>query len=572
MLSSERSTHRARPARTRRWAIAAVLVVAAAAPASMQKPRFYDDDPIAREPDPRDASAAQPWKIGLLYDLAYNLGVVSRYVPSGTRAQNVNTIDEVPDSNWFTNRIGTTELTPEQIVQGPLTGRPPNPERWTLVREKSSGVNPGFTAIDANGETWFLAFDADWPEGDSAAIVIANKIFWALGYNQVESYITWVDPKTVTIDPEATARRPNGTRTPYTRDDLKEVLERARRDAKGVYRVAAGRLIPGKILGGFRYVGTRPDDPNDIVPHQHRRELRALRVFGAWTNLTDLKAGNTLDSLVSENGHMVVRHYLQDVGSTFGTANGRHEYDIGWEYFWQHEPSMRRLWTFGFALSPWQTVPYVTYPTIGRFEGDAFDPRAWKPQTPTQAYMELRDDDAFWAARRVAAFTDAQIRAIVHAGQLSDAAAEKHLAEAISKRRDKIAATYLPAVNPVVDPRLDGGVLTFGNAAVDAHVAAAPSGYAAKWFLFDNATGSTTAIADTRGASTSVPAPATLPATAGAIVQVDIAAEAPLNPSWAQAVHVWFRKTASGWKLVGLERLPERIGGPADGATARGTR
>jgi hypothetical protein len=36
------------------------------------------------------------------------------------------------------------------------------------------------------------------------------------------------------------------------------------------------------------------------APHEHRRELRALRVFGAWTNLVDLKAGNTLDALVEE--------------------------------------------------------------------------------------------------------------------------------------------------------------------------------------------------------------------------------------------------------------------------------
>ena len=96
-------------------------------------------------------------------------------------------------------------------------------------------------------------------------------------------------------------------------------------------------MLPGKILGGFRYAGTRPDDPNDIVPHEHRRELRALRVFGAWTNLTDLKAGNTLDTLVTENGRTFVKHYLQDVGSTFGMANRPHEWDIGWEYFYETE-------------------------------------------------------------------------------------------------------------------------------------------------------------------------------------------------------------------------------------------
>ncbi len=50
------------------------------------------------------------------------------------------------------------------------------------------------------------------------------------------------------------------------------------------------------------------------MPHEHRRELRALQVFGAWTNLVDMKAGNTLDTVITENGRAHVRHYLQDVG------------------------------------------------------------------------------------------------------------------------------------------------------------------------------------------------------------------------------------------------------------------
>src|SRR5262249_48061159 len=268
----------------------------------------------------------------------------------------------------------------------------------------------------------------------------------------------------------------SGARTTFTHDDVDRVLERAARNPDGTYRASAGRILPGKVLGPFRYQGTRSDDPNDLVPHQHRRELRALRVFGAWTNLVEWKAKNTLDTLVEQNGRPIIKHYLQDVGSTFGMANNLHEWDMGWEYYYDGPATKRRFLTYGFALSPWQTVPYTEYPSIGNSEGDRFDPVAWKPQTPVEPYIELRADDAFWAARRVMAFTDELIRAAVHTGEYSDHAAEAHLAAVLIKRRDAIGRAYLPAINPIVDPRLSAdGRLTFDNAAVAAGFAEAPS-------------------------------------------------------------------------------------------------
>jgi len=427
-----------------------------------------------------------------------------------------------------------------------------------ITREKSAGTNPGFTARDANGETWFLSFDSlANPEGASSVVAIANKLFWALGYNQIEIFITTFDLARTEIDSKATMRRPSAARTPLTRDDVKAILENAARNPDGTYRATAGRLIKGKILGPFRYEGTRPDDPNDIVPHEHRRELRALRVFGAWTNLVDLKAGNTLDALVEADGRSTVKHYLQDVGSTFGMANNPHEWDMGWEYFSQGASTRRRLLTFGFALSPWQTVPYTEYSSVGFFEGDEFDPTTWRPQTPTKAYLELRADDAFWAARRVAAFSDELIRAAVRTGRLSDAAAEQHLAATVIKRRDKVLAAYLPAINPVVNPRLDAsGSLTFENAAVAASVAKPPAEYRVTWSRFDNASGETQAIGDTRSAMTTHKAPRDLPSAAGSFVEIDISADSADHPSWKDPVRVHFRRMASGWKLVGLQRLP----------------
>ena len=83
-------------------------------------------------------------------------------------------------------------------------------------------------------------------------------------------------------------------------------------------------------------------------------------------------------------------------------------------------------------------MDYEFYPSVGKFEGSVFDPRKWRPQTPTTAYMELRDDDAFWAARRIAAFTDDLIRAAVHTAQFSDPAAEKLLGDVLIQRRETI--------------------------------------------------------------------------------------------------------------------------------------
>jgi hypothetical protein len=530
--------------------------------ASTQRPRFFGDDPLSREPESQDASKAAPHDIKSIYEMTYNLFVTSGYKPTGTRAKNINTIDEVPDSSWFTNRIGTTPITPEQMTRGANVGAPPDPSKWILTREKTAGVHPGFTAKDAKGETWFLQFDPPYyAEGATGAVAVASKIFWALGYNQVELFLTTFDPTKIEFDPNATIRRPSGKRTRFNMDDVNAILERVAKNPDGTYRVVAGRLLPGKVLGGYLFQGTRPDDPNDVVAHEHRRDLRALRVFGAWTNLTDLKAANTLDTLLPENGRQIIKHYLQDVGSTFGMCNELYEWDLSYEYFYEGDKTAKRFFSLGFALSPWQTIPYKPYyPSIGKFEGDRFDPREWHPQTPTTAYMEARDDDAFWAARRIAAFSDDLIRAAVRAGQYSDPNAEKYLGDVLIKRRDKILSIYLTAVNPIVNPRLDAsGGLTFENAAVAAGVANGQPMYRASWMVFDNTTGDTKPLSSTESQTTTMTAPAGLPSTPGSYIQVDLSADVAAHPSWKQPIKIHFRRTAQGWQLVGLERLPETV-------------
>jgi hypothetical protein len=542
---------------------AAIAALAAIRPVTATTPRFYADDPILREPEPQDAGGAAFSDLDLLYELTYNLFALPRHKPARTLAQNVNTIDEVPDSSWFANRIGTRALTIDEVVRGPVVGAPPDASRWLIWRQKSGGSHPGITAKDAKGETWFLEFDPPYyPNAATAAPVINSKIYWALGYNQVESFITTFDPKRMRIDPQAKMVRPNGKRSAITPADVEELLEHAARRPDGSYRVFAGRMIPGQIIGRFRYQGTRPDDPNDLVPHEHRRELRALGVFGAWTNVTDFKAENTLDTLLTENGRRVVKHYLQDVGSSLGMSNDIYTWDMGWEHFF-HGPTMaKRVASFGFALSPWQTVKYTEGPEIGKFEGDRFDPRTWRTHTPNAALMEMRDDDAFWAARRIAAFSDEMVRAIVHTGEFTDPAAEKAIADILIKRRNKILRTYLPAVNPIVTPQLENGRLSFENAAVAADVARAPERYRASWFQFDNATGQKRPLGQTTSATTTMDAPRALPAAPGSFILVEISADSREHAAWQRPIRTYFRRQGDTWTLVGLERAPD---GPAHG-------
>ncbi len=117
--------------------------------------------------------------------------------------------------------------------------------------------------------------------------------------------------------------------------------------------------------------------------------------------------------------------------------------DLSSSSIYQADATRRRFYTLGFSLSPWQKIRYEhECPSIGKFEGKKFDPRAWRPQTPTTAYLEMRDDDAFWAARRVAAMSDELIRAAVHTGAFSDPRAEKYLGDVLIERRDTIARAY----------------------------------------------------------------------------------------------------------------------------------
>src|SRR5687768_10090381 len=94
-------------------AVVALTVLGASLGLQAQKPKFYSDDPLQREPETQDASKVQEWDVGLTPDLLQNLFGHPGDPTPDVRAQNINTIDEVPDSSWFTNRIYSKPVSPE---------------------------------------------------------------------------------------------------------------------------------------------------------------------------------------------------------------------------------------------------------------------------------------------------------------------------------------------------------------------------------------------------------------------------------------------------------------------------
>jgi hypothetical protein len=533
-----------------------------AAIAAATQPRFFPDDPIWTDDDRAlDASKAAEQEDSNGYDFIVN----SFFKPGerrDVRAMNVNTLDEVPDSSWFTNRIGRREIPIADLVRGPdQQANTISLEGWIVSGPKGTGAQPGFRMRDPSGQLYQVEVDPPSnPEMATGAEIIGTAFYHAMGYYVVENYLAEVDPAALEIAETARIRDPGGRQRPLTQRDLELVFRRAARKPDGRVRVIVSKFAPGRPLGNFRYHGTRPDDPNDIVPHEHRRELRGARVFGAWLNHDDSRGVNSLDMLEPrEGGGGHIKHYMFDFGSILGSGTvfaQRHR--AGHEYIFEQAPGWRSLVTLGLWVRPWMLIDYPDAPaSVGRIEADAFDPVTWKPEYPNPAFDNMRPDDAFWAARIVSRFSDAAIRAIVQKARFSDPRATEYLTETIIKRRDKVLTAWLNGVNPVVDLALaDSGQLTWANAAVAAGVASPPESYTLQWFRFDNAsdTRSEVGAAQTvRDTAAAVP-PAVLSGAGGDYIGVVMTAAHPSERGWAKPATFYFRRAAGGWTWVGAER------------------
>ena len=388
-------------------------------------------------------------------------------------ARDTNSIGDVPDSGFYTNRIGRLPLTPEDVFWGACDrdgSSAPPPGDALIIGQKTEGMNPGFIATDSADNKYIVKFDPPGrPEMQTGADIVGTRLFWALGYFVAEDSLYTLHRDQLKVDPKAMVLDGREKR-PMRASDIDDVLALVEKNPDGTYRCQMSRFIPGKVLGPLAQEGTRKGDLNDRIDHEDRRSLRALKVFAAWINHYDIHEGNILDTLVKEGGKSFVRHYMIDFGEAFAGAAGESgNYRSGYEYRVDPSSTLRSFFSLGLYVHRWEHVVDSGHRGIGPFGAAHFSFEDWKPALPNRYMKRATDPDLLWGVDKLLALENGHLEAAVRAGGYTDPAAREYLIETLKARREIIALEVLDRVNPATGFTLnDGGrVLKFSDLAID---------------------------------------------------------------------------------------------------------
>lgn len=439
---------------------AALILVACSDPVVVPGPRFANAPPVTVVTDRRDIAPPKPHETRVqlyMFDGSFTRPVTHPFeLEQKQRALGVNSLDEVPDSSWFTNRIGVRDLTADEIRTGPnVVGNPEQHVPWHVVRKKTYGDALGFIIRDTRGEEFIVKLDRKGNrEMESAAQIIAGRLLWACGYNVTDDYIARVRVGDLEVGPDTYTVNHLGHKHPFREDDLAELVAQADREPDGRLRVMASHVIPGKALGGHSNEGRRADDPNDVIPHERRRDLRGTRPIFAWLDHIDVKENNTLDVWVEDPampGQHYVKHYFLDYGKALGVMEyANRDPRRGVEYAFDFAPSWGSLLTLGMWSRPYEARRSPPYDGLGMYDLSAYDPGRWRPQTPSYVpFLDADRTDWFWGAKIVMRFTKDQLRAAVDAGQLRDPRAARHLVDMLAARQRATAEYAFSRVSPL---------------------------------------------------------------------------------------------------------------------------
>ncbi len=391
-------------------------------------------------------------------------------VDPGDEASNVNSFDEVADSAWFTNTLGAHDLSIEDLKAGAckpselLDGEAAADNAWTIDKGKANGASLGFRVnIKGKGKYLFKTDPKGQPERATAASVIGAAAYDAVGFYTSCEQVVYFKPSVLKLTPHLRYENNSGIERDFDKKALQSVLDEATR--RGEYlRMQASAWLPGQLIGPFRYESTRSDDPNDVIPHQNRRELRGGRLLAAWINHFDAREQNSMDSWIADAGKAApesspgfVRHYYLDTSDSLGSEwdwdgvsrRMSHSYlldwgDIGYDFI-----------SLGIPTRPWERLKRAPgHEKFGYFDIDSFVPEDWKNEYPNPSFSHMTERDGAWMARILARFSPAMVNALADIGRFSDPTDTAYIGRVLNARLHKILERYLTRLSPLTDVRM----------------------------------------------------------------------------------------------------------------------
>jgi hypothetical protein len=387
-------------------------------------------------------------------------------------AVNVNSLDEVPDSSWFTNRLGVHPVTVADLARGacsPAIILDPDGSAdgtWLIDRGKTDGSSPGFrVTIPNKGKFLFKGEPKDQPERPSAASVLGAAVYETVGFNSSCEQIVYLRPSLLKLAPGLKVKGNFGAMEPFDQKMVDKILGDAPHRG-GLVRMQASAWLPGYLIGPFSYTGTRPDDPNDIIPHDDRRELRGGRLLAAWLDHFDAREQNSMDAWVVDSpggkgkpdaspGH--VEHYYLDTSDCLGSEWDWEQISrrLGYSYVADWGDMAQDFVTLGIPVRPWDRVRRKRGREIfGFFNVSEFDPEHWKNEYPNAAFSRMTERDGAWMARILARFTPEMVETLGRMAQFSDPGNTVYLTQVLQGRLEKILARYLSRLSPITDVRV----------------------------------------------------------------------------------------------------------------------
>jgi hypothetical protein len=429
-------------------------------------------------------------------------------LPRQRRALGTNALDEVPDSTWFTNRIGVRDMSPAELASGPATIDSPELHKpWTIKATKVGGAQVGFRIEDARGEKFMLKFDTrGFPEQETATDIIVGKLLWAAGYNVTEDFVVDLRREDLVIAPDATMTDKLGNKHRLEAAEVDRQLTKVQIEPDGRIRGYVSRWVTGKPLGGHPGEGVRKDDPNDRIAHELRRDLRGSYALFSWLDHVDVQESNYLDTWMTDprdKKRHYVKHYLLDFGKSMGVmATTGRDPRRSHAYVVDVDDMTTSLVTLGLSKRSWEYRDVPRLRGVGLFDVETFDPGAWKPDYPAYLPFLTADRfDKFWGAKILMRFTREQIRAIVETGRYSDPRAAEYIVDTLVARQRKIGEHWFSRVNPLDRFTIAADSLCFDDLSIAYGFASAPeTGYKAT--SFDRETrvvGETASRPDARG-------------------------------------------------------------------------